>query len=266
VTSEPRDRLGRRIMRGRHPGLDDTDDPQTLLSVRQRALLAQRAERAAEMHALASHLGLTASGTLPEDEQAENESREARERRFAALRDYPPIPEHALRELERIIGAYGMPLEALSSEKAGFVFRRVLSDYHHIRAIARDYRRMGLFTADELRELLRVLGLGPWQLAQVIDPHHAHTINAAILRWLGGLHAPTGRGGSGPAFKINRLIEQHVRGPSKRVTPPDAPSGAAKRKHQARMQAEGLRIPLATSAQGAKSTERKEGEDAPDGA
>ena len=255
------DRLGRRIMRGRHPGVADTDDPQVLLSARQQHLLAERQRKVEEMQVLARHLGLTEAGALPEDEKAENESKAVTQARFDALRAFPPIPEHALRELERIIGAYGLPLQALSSDKAAFVFRRVLSDYHHIRAIARDYQRAGLFTIEELRELLRVLGVGPWQLAQVIDPNKAHTINAAILRWLGGLHAPTGRNGLGPAYKINRLIEQHVRrkGKEGRVRPGWERSGATGRRLREQRLGEELTIPLASSAQKTERPEKRGG-------
>jgi hypothetical protein len=260
-----KDKLGRPIGRAKHfdPFDRDGEAPEIPVNPNERKLLEQRAADREWLRQVAAHFQMV-EGARPDSERKERLSRHRREAQWAALRDFPPIPEHSLRELERLIGTYGLPLMELSSTTAAFVVRRVMSDYHRIRQLRRDYTTKALFTPEEMLALLRVLQLRPWQLADMIDPDNQHTVNAAIHRWLSGLHAPTGKSGGGHAFTVARLIEQHVRRPSRgRATPAEpasAPSGAAKRRRKERELAEGLVIPLATSAR-----PRKEAHDAQQG-
>jgi hypothetical protein len=254
----PRDKLGRPIGRARHfdPLSEGEGEGEVPVSPEVRRRIEKRAAVAQEIDQIARHLQLP-GGRMPEDERGERLSRHEREAVWRKLRDFPPIPEPYLHELERLIGMYGMPLMELSSDTAAFVVRRVVSDYHRVRVLRRDYTAKALFTPDELLALLRTLRLRPWQLAEIVDPDRQHTVNAAVHRWLAGLHAPTGKVGSGYAFTVNRLIEQHVRRPSKGRPVPSGSSGSAKRRRKERALVEGLFIPLASSAR-----QRKEEGDA----
>jgi hypothetical protein len=243
------------------PRLDDAeidagDDYEIRPNAVTRRILRGREEKREEMRALARHYQLTDEGKFNDEESQEKLSRAERDAQLAALHDFPPIPEIALRELERLIGAYGLPMEALSSDKAAFVFRRVVSDFHRMRTLYRDYalHARAIFTPEELNELMRVLGLRPYQLAELVDPARKNAVNGAIHRWARGQSVPSAAH-STSAAKINRLIEQHVRRPNKaRVTGESPrPSGAAKRRRRSETLRDSLRVPLASA-----SRERKE--------
>lgn len=170
---------------------------------------ADRAKRVSDAEWLANHFQLSPSGSLPEDERSTHKSAKEREERYASLMAFPRIPEHELQELERLIGAYGVPLSDLSSDTAAFVVRRVMMDFHRLSTLRRAVRKP-LFTPDELVGLMREMRLKPAQLAEVLAPGAGISANAAmnsINRWMHGVSQPT----SVLGVKVNRLIEQRVR-------------------------------------------------------
>lgn len=244
----PRDRTGRRLTRADYFDPLSEDGSEVPLRPSAMALIEAHRAKVDQARRMSEHFQME-DGHLPAGEQSVSRSAQSREAAYQALRDFPPIPPHVLRDLERILGTYGLPLMELSSDNAAFVVRRVMSDYHRVRMLHRDYTKGALFTPEELLQLLRALKLRPWQLAQVVDPDRSHVVHAAIMRWLSGQHVPVGRSGTGPAVRVGRLIEQHVRRPSKgRATPAGTPSGAARRRRRRQELGEGMTIPLASAA------------------
>ena len=168
-----------------------------------------RERNRAEAEFLARHLQLDERGTLPEEEKSQNKGVAERQDRIRRLTNYPPIPPGELSRLEGIIKTYGLPLSALSSDTAAFVVRRVMVDFHRLSVLRRSLAK-GLFTPDELVELMRVLKVKPAQLAEMVSPGSGVTRNNAmnsIHRWMHGASRPT----SVLGIRLNRMIEQNVR-------------------------------------------------------
>ena len=159
---------------------------------------------------MAKHFQLTEDGKLDPKESAQLTAKE-RAAKYKRLTDFPRIPPGELDRLERIIAQYGLPLAALSSDIAAFVLRRVLIEYHRLTTLHRRTNK-GLFTPEELLELLTVMQLKPWELADAlrggqVGTRDRHAINNLIQRWLHGVNKPNGI----TAIRVNSLIEQHVR-------------------------------------------------------
>lgn len=162
--------------------------------------------KVAEAEWLQRHFKLEDGGRLSRGEATHGLSKKRREEREDALTAFPRMPEHDLQELQRLIGAYGLPLARMDSDTAAFILRRVLLDYFKLTILRRSIRKP-MFTPDELIELMRVMRLKPAQLAQVIQPDNYNAAMGNISRWMHGASQPTGV----TAMKVNRLIEQQVR-------------------------------------------------------
>ena len=181
-----------------------------------RNITLHRQRMRAEAEFLAAHYQMDKTGKLPGDEGAQNLSMTKRRERIERLTTFPPIPPGELERLEGIIAAYGLPLTQLSSDTAAFVMRRVMLDFHRL-AVLRREQRPGLFTREELIELMRVLKVRPAHLAQMVAGSSV-SLDAAqgnIDRWLHDAARPTGT----MAIRVNRLIEQNVRHPKRGGTP-----------------------------------------------
>lgn len=224
-------------------------------TIQARRAQTDRTARIAEAEWLANHFQLDPQGRLPADEQAGNFSVKQRRDNRSRLTDFPRIPEGELMRLEGIIQKYGLPLATLSSDVAAFVVRRVMMDFHRLSALRRGIKD-GMFTSEELLELLTVLKVNPGQFAEMVWPDNVTASRGNVYRWLHGISKPTGL----MAIKVNRMIEQMVRRKgskggmpemSKGMGTSDNPVSAARRerKYRQRRREGEMDIPLARSAQ-----------------
>jgi hypothetical protein len=175
------------------------------------ALDALRTLSLREAEALAKHFQLTERGTLRNDESQQHMGRSKRRTKIVGLHEFPPAPPKAKEAVERFVATYGLPLQDLSSDTAAFILRRVMYDYFRL-AILRRQKKEPLFTPDELIELMRVMRLKPFQLAEFLsagDPKQRNSLSGLIHRWMHGASRPVGV----RAMRVNRLIEQQVRRP-----------------------------------------------------
>jgi succinate dehydrogenase flavin-adding protein (antitoxin of CptAB toxin-antitoxin module) len=225
----------------------------------------RRAERLERARRMAIHLGLTATGGLPEDETGHNLSPKQRDERDDRLRTgFEEITPEALKALESLIDRYGLPLEELDTRIAAFVLRRVLLEYRNMAYLQRD-QRQGMFTPQELVELMRVLHVNQHQLADLLagqaSPQKRYQTYVMIQRWVHGINKPTGV----TALKANRMIELHVRRKTRGGMKPegsrepdeelsDKPATVERRtRWRKRRAGEGeMDIPLSTAAQQAR--------------
>lgn len=177
-------------------------------TVAKRAITKREAARA-EAEWLANHFQLV--GTTLGIESSSVMSAHKREAYRARLTAFPRMPDHELQELQRIIGAYGLPIASLDSDTAAFVLRRVMLEYFKLNTLKRA-NTPGLFTKEELLELMHRQGWTTSDLAAITkaDDHRGGLTN--ISRWLNGASVPQGI----HAMRVNRLIEQHVRKADKR--------------------------------------------------
>lgn len=231
-----------------------------------RAILA-REQKQAEVEWLARHLQLDERGRLPEEEQAGNWSVSKRRAIYNRLTNFPRIPEGELQRLEGIIARYGLPLSVLSSDTAAFVVRRVMMDFHRLAGLRRGTRK-GMFTAEELLQLLEQLKVTPSEFGEMVWPQNPNAARGNTYRWLHGVSQPTGL----MAVKVNRMIEQQVRRKRTGGFPArfegevksDKPTTVERRERLNRARKRGvMHIPLAKSAQqredDADATERPDG-------
>lgn len=218
-----------------------------------------------EAEFLARHFQMNERGKLPDEESAKNLSIESRRARIDRLTKFPPIPLGELERLQGIIARYGLPLAQMDSDSAAFVVRRVMLDFFRMGVLRRD-SRPGLFTREELIELLRVMKLRPSQLAESVAGRTI-TKDAAIGnidRWLHEAARPSGM----MAERVNRLIEQHVRHPKRGGFPvprqedelvQEAETAKRRRRYRAQEERRAIPIPLAPSArENADATETNE--------
>lgn len=160
----------------------------------------------AEAEYLARHFQLDEKGRLDSSESGTKMSFAQREAKQERLTNFPVMPEGERERLEGLIKRYGLPLAALSSDTAAFVVRRVMLDWFKLNVLRRAIKP-GLFTQEELIELMRELQVQPSGLAEMVDPARKGPMINMIHRWLHGVNRPVGLG----AIRVNRLIEQHVR-------------------------------------------------------
>jgi hypothetical protein len=249
---------------GRKPDPDAPFDP-LARSVVPRSITAigryargRRLARLAHAKKMAEHLRLTDQGRIPEAEYARNQGAHGRDDYDAKLRHYPEMPEAVLTTLVDILTRYGLPLEALPSDTAAFVLRRVLLDYRYMALLQRQ-DRPAMFTVDELIELMRVLGTNQHQLADLLAPHGSpqdkYGIYVMIQRWVQGVNRPWGL----TAHRVNQLINQYVR--RKRVTTnasikdeaklshhPETERRRADKRRQAEAEQRRLNVPISRAA------------------
>jgi hypothetical protein len=131
----------------------------------------------------------------------------------ARLTAFPRMPDHDLQELQRIVGAYGLPIAQLDSDTAAFVLRRVMHEYFKL-SILKRASKPGMFTPDELLELMHRRGWTPIELASITRADDPRAGLSNISRWLNKASMPQGI----HAMRVNRLIEQYVRKPDQRRT------------------------------------------------
>jgi hypothetical protein len=176
--------------------------PQTTAASRARESERLRIKNAAEADFMRKHLRLDNEGLAVPTTQA---GREAERRK---LLEFPPMPEHVRLELEQIVRLYGLPLAALSSDVAAFIVRRSNFEFRSVASRKRS-GRPPLFTADELRQLLQVMGMEPADLAEMLTTTkpQKHSLYGSINRWMTGENYPT----TGIALRVNALIERRVR-------------------------------------------------------
>lgn len=199
--SKPGQKPGRRLFT---PGDRDWQPLGMESTVARKAITKREAQRA-EAEFLSRHFKLV-NGSLPPEEDSTKLGPDKRQARFEALNAFPRMPEADLQELQRIIGAYGLPLVRLDSDTAAFVMRRVMLDYFRLNILKRA-AQPGLFTPEELLELMHVANLTPTRLAEITHPLLPHNGLTNIQRWLNKASVPTGL----HAIRVNRLIDQHVR-------------------------------------------------------
>lgn len=199
--SKPGPKKGRPLLTPEHPDYKPLGDESTVA----RRAKVKRERQKAEAEWLANHFQL--EGTrYGAHENSTNLTIRQRMDRQEALVAFPRIPDHELQELQRLIGAYGLPIARMDSDTAAFVLRRVLLDYFKLN-ILRRATKPPMFTPEELLALLRAMKLQPVELAHMTSPNNHNAGLGNIMRWLNGGTHPTGI----HAMKVNRMIEQHVR-------------------------------------------------------
>jgi len=165
----------------------------------------KREQQRAEAEWIAHHFQL--DGTkLGKGESTATLSLSGRKTRQDNLTAFPRMPDHELQELQRIIGAYGLPIAQLDSDTAAFILRRVMLDYYKLNILRRALKP-GMFTPDELLALLHAMKLNPAELGAISKPNDPHGGLTNVLRWLNEASRPQGI----HAVRVNRLIEQYVR-------------------------------------------------------
>jgi hypothetical protein len=199
-TSKPGQKKGRKLFT---PG-DREWQPLGMDSTIAKKAITKRESARVEAEWLARHFQL--EGTSLGTESSTAMSSAKREAYRARLTAFPRMPEHELQELERIIGAYGLPVARLSSDTAAFVLRRIMMEYFKLNVLKRAITP-GLFTKDELLELLHRRGWTTSDLAAITRADDPRAGLSNIARWLNGASNPVGI----HAMRVNRLIEQHVR-------------------------------------------------------
>lgn len=199
--SKPGPKKGRPLLTPDHPDYKPLGDEST---VARRAKL-KRERQKAEAEWLARHFQLEGTRYGAHENSTVLSLRQRMDRQ-EALVAFPRIPEHELQELQRLIGAYGLPIARLDSDTAAFILRRVLLDYFKLN-ILRRATKPPMFTPEELLALLRAMKLQPLELAHITSANNHNAGLGNIMRWLNGGTQPTGI----HAMRVNRLIEQHVR-------------------------------------------------------
>jgi hypothetical protein len=192
--------------RGRRPFTPGDRDwqPLGMESTVARKTITKREAQKAEAEWMARHFQL--EGTSLGLESSTKMSFKRREEYKAKLTAFPLMPDHDLQELQRIVGAYGLPLTRLDSDTAAFILRRVMMEYFRLGTLNRA-TKPGMFTADELMELMHRQEWTPSHLASITRADNPHAGLTNILRWMNGASTPTGI----HAMRVNRLIEIHVR-------------------------------------------------------
>jgi hypothetical protein len=235
-------------------------------TVAKRAITKREAARV-EAEWLAKHFQL--EGTSLGDESSSVMSTQKREAYKARLTSFPRIPDHDLQELQRIVATYGLPIATLDSDTAAFILRRVMLEYFKLNVLKRS-TRPGLFTTDELLELMHRQGWTISDLAEITKAEAPHAGLTNISRWLNGASVPTGI----HAMRVNRLIEQYVRkpdrprgrgssggNPGQRLRNPTTNPDSIDRKRRARRARTMDNIPTATDAMRALAGEQAEGDE-----
>ena len=242
--SKPGQKKGRPVFK---PG-DREWTPLGMGSTVARKAVNKREAQRAEAEWLAHHFQLTGT-SLGVDENSMSLSTKKRQDRQDALTAFPRIPDHDLQELQRIIGAYGLPIAALDSDTAAFVLRRVMLDYFKLNILRRSIKP-GYFTPEELTELLHVMGITPAELGHITKAENPHGGLTNILRWLNGASMPHGL----HAMRVNRLIEQHVRrapsggNPGQQTRRPSTKPETIQREARRKRAKNRLDVPLASAA------------------
>ena len=202
-----------------------------------------RAQAAADVAYMYEHLAMDGGVSMATRGKAEREAERDR------LMNFPLMPDHVRLELEQIIQLYGLPLATLTPSVAQFILRRVMFEYRSTISKKRT-TRTPLFTKEELRELLTVMGLEPMDLAEMLanGTRSKSSIYQSINRWMTDEGRPTN---SGAALRINAMIQRRVRqkyasesGSRISSTNPDT----ARRRAQWNRQKVAKNIPLAPSA------------------
>lgn len=205
--SKPGQKPGRKLFT---PG-DREWKPLGMESTIARKAITKREAQRAEAEWLARHFQL--EGTSLGDESSTRMSKSRRDAYQARLTAFPRMPDHDLQELQRIIAAYGLPITQLDSDTAAFLVRRVMHEYFKLNILKRA-AKPGMFTPDELLELMHRKGWTPSELGAITRADDPRAGLTNITRWLNKASMPQGI----HAMRVNRLIEQYVRKPDQRRT------------------------------------------------